>query len=52
MSIEEQIDELANSLYEYIQHLLSLPTCRVIAEDVIRLGYRKQVDMRKEDEGK
>ena len=42
MNEEKQIEELANSFYEAITHLLSLPTCRVLAKDVIGLGYRKQ----------
>ena len=45
MSEEKQIEELANSFYEAITHLLSLPTCRVLAKDVIGLGYRKQSEV-------
>lgn len=40
--IEEMVEELAKSFYEAITHLLALPTCRVLAADVIKLGYRKQ----------
>lgn len=45
MNREQQIEEMANSLYEAIQQVLSIITCRVIAADVYRLGYRKATNI-------
>ena len=46
--MNKQIEEIAKSFRTAIADLLSLQTCRVLAQDFLNLGYRKASEVARE----